>query len=79
MAPLMYIKIVINAFNIMIISKNVTGIERYMEPLFGIIASPLLLLLSILVDIVTLPTVLLREDEDFEEKYQKSVEALNDN
>ena len=77
MAPIMYVKIVINSFHIMIISKNDTRIERYMEPLFGIIASPFLITISIAVDIITLPTVLLKEDEEFEEKYQKSIDALN--
>ena len=70
MAPLMYLKIVINQIYIMNSSKNITGIQRYMDPIFGIIASPFIILIAILVDIITLPTILLRECDEFEMKYQ---------
>ena len=62
----------------MIISKNQDGIERYMEPFFSIIASPFIIVISILVDFISLPNVLLRPDDEFEEKYQRNMDELND-
>jgi hypothetical protein len=53
----------------MYISKNQAGIERYLEPFFSIIAGPFIITISILVDILALPNVLLRPEEEFEEKY----------
>ena len=78
MTPIMYAKIILNSFNIMIISQNQTGIERYLEPFFSIIAGPFIIILSILTDLVTLPTVLLYPEHLFEEKYQKSMDELSD-
>jgi len=65
----MYVKMVLNSFHIMIISKQNSGIERYLEPLFSIIVSPFVILISIFVDIISLPSVLLRPDYEFELKY----------
>lgn len=65
----MYAKLVLNSFYIMYISKNQAGIERYLEPFFSIIAGPFIITISILVDILALPNVLLRPEEEFEEKY----------
>ena len=62
----------------MIISQNQTGIERYLEPFFSIIAGPFIIILSILTDLITLPTVLLYSEHLFEEKYQKSMDELSD-
>ena len=78
LSPVVYVKMVLNSFNIMIISKNQDGIERYMEPFFSIIASPIIIVLSILVDLISLPSILLLSDDEFEEKYQRSVDELND-
>ena len=69
---------VLNSINIMIISKNNSGIERYLEPFFSIIASPFIILISILADILSMPNVLLQPEEEFEEKYQRNVEELNE-
>ena len=75
----MYVKMVLNSFHIMIISQNnQTGIERYLEPFFSIIASPFIICISILVDIVSLPSILLRSESEFEEKYQRNVDELNE-
>ena len=74
----MYAKIILNSFNIMITSQNQTGIERYLEPFFSIIAGPFIIILSILTDLITLPTVLLYSEHLFEEKYQKSMDELSD-
>lgn len=76
--PVMYVKMVLNSFHIMIISKQNSGIERYLEPLFSIIVSPFVILISIFVDIISLPSVLLRPDYEFELKYQRSVDELNE-
>jgi len=76
LSPFMYSKMIINSFNIMIFSKNQTGIERYMEPFFSIVASPFIILISIFVDLISLPNILLVPEEDFEEKYQRGVEEL---
>jgi hypothetical protein len=77
-SPIMYAKMVLNSFNIMIIRKNSDGIERYLDPLFSIIVSPFVIIISILVDIISLPNVLLRADSEFEHKYQRSVDELNE-
>jgi hypothetical protein len=69
LTPIMYAKIILNSFNIMITSQNQTGIERYLEPFFSIIAGPFIIILSILTDLITLPTVLLYSEHLFEEKY----------
>jgi hypothetical protein len=76
--PIMYAKMVLNSFHIMIISKQNKGIERYLEPLFSIIVSPFVIMISIFVDIISLPSVLLRPDFEFELKYQRSVDELNE-
>lgn len=49
-----------------------------MEPLFSIIASPFIIIISILVDLISLPNVLLHPETEFELKYQKSADALNE-
>ena len=77
LSPFMYAKLVLNSFYIMYISKNQAGIERYLEPFFSIIAGPFIITISILVDILALPNVLLRPEEEFEEKYQKNINELN--
>lgn len=74
----MYCKMVINSFNIMIISKNQTVIERYLEPFFSIVASPFIIMISIFVDLISLPNILLMPEEEFEEKYQRNVDELNE-
>ena len=60
---------ILNSFNIMIISKNQKGIERYMEPFLIIMAGPFIIVLTILTDLLSLPGVLLQPEGDFEEKY----------
>lgn len=50
---------ILNSFNIMIISKNQKGIERYMEPFLIIMAGPFIIVLTILTDLLSLPSVLL--------------------
>ena len=69
---------VLNSFNIMINSNNEEGIERYLGPFFSIIASPFIIIISILVDVLSLPNVLLKSEEEFEEKYQRNVDELDD-
>ena len=77
--PIFYVKIVLNSFHIMlIVSKSEDGIERYLQPFFGIIASPFLIALSILVDLITMPAVLLRPEHEFEEKYQRGGDELSE-
>ena len=78
LSPFMYCKMVINSFNIMIISKNQTVIERYLEPFFSIVASPFIIMISIFVDLISLPNILLMPEEEFEEKYQRNVDELNE-
>jgi len=62
----------------MIISKNQTGIERYMEPFFSIVASPFIIMISIFVDLISLPNILLMPEDEFEEKYQRNIDELNE-
>ena len=78
LSPIVYAKMVLNSFHIMIISKNQTGIERYLDPFFSIIASPFVIGISICVDLLSLPNVLLQPDFEFEHKYQRNVDELNE-
>ena len=78
LAPVIYAKMILNSFNIMIISKNQKGIERYMEPFLIIMAGPFIIVLTILTDLLSLPSVLLQPEENFEEKYQRNVDELNE-
>lgn len=49
-----------------------------MEPFFSIVASPFIIVLSILTDLISLPNVLLQAEQEFEEKYQKNMDDLSD-
>lgn len=78
LSPLVYAKMVLNSFHIMIISKNQIGIERYLDPFFSILASPFVISISIFVDLLSLPNVLFQPEFEFEHKYQRNVDELND-
>mmetsp|Transcript_624 Transcript_624/g.717 ORF Transcript_624/g.717 Transcript_624/m.717 type:complete len:184 (-) Transcript_624:66-617(-) len=78
LAPFIYAKLILNAINIMLISKQSKGIERYFEPFFILLVGPFIIGLSILADLVSLFTVLLQSEEHFEQKYQSNSDELND-
>ena len=60
--PLMYVKIIMNSFHIAFFTQTNDGIERYLHPFYSIIASPFLILLSILTDLVSMPTIILQNE-----------------
>lgn len=69
--PILYIKAIMNAIFISINNKRVAyrG-QNQVNLIITIIFNPVLLVISLLVDLVTLPGMLLQEERFFEYKYQ---------
>lgn len=67
--PIMLIKVILNTLHIMINTSNHNFYDRYCKPFSIIIASPFIILASILVDFVTLPKIFWKNEELFELKY----------
>jgi len=74
----MQLKVVLNTINIMINSTNSNFYDRYIKSIAIIIGSPLIIFISILVDFLTLPKIFWKNEEFFEEKYQKNMDDLSD-
>ena len=77
--PIIYFKQLMNALFITFNNKR----EKYrgynMVQLFiAIFLGPIIILVSIIIDLVTLPNILLRDTKGFERKYQASSDRLND-
>ena len=69
--PFMYIKIVINSFYIALTNtrEKYRG-ENLVQLLNSIFLGPLIIIVSLLVDFIMLPAILLQDEETFELKYQ---------
>ena len=65
----MQIKLVLNTFHIMINSSKYNIYNRYIRPIGILIASPFIIIISIIIDFLTLPSIIWKSDEYFEEKY----------
>jgi len=75
--PLLYMKSVFNAIYILMNNKrqdykgqNIIGL------ILTVLLNPPILILSLLIDLITLPNLLLQDEKVFEFKYQQSLEIL---
>jgi hypothetical protein len=78
-SPILYVKLVANSVFILINNKR----EKYrgeglVRVTTSIILGPLVIVLSTIVDLISLPNILLRDGRTFERKYQMSTDRLND-
>jgi len=78
-APILIIKIYTNSIFILLTNKreNYKG-ENIVQFFMTIILGPILMVLSIIIDLLSLPSVLLKEGTNFEHKYQLSQDRLTD-
>jgi hypothetical protein len=62
----------------MINLKDESICSKYIKPIGILISAPLIIALVILIDFITLPKLVWKNEELFEEKYQKNIEELSD-
>lgn len=76
--PLLYFKSIINAIYIALNNKREAyrG-ENIVKLIFTICFNPFLVIISYLIDLISLPNLLLKDDRNFEFKYQQALEILN--
>lgn len=76
--PLLYCKLIINAVYIYFNNKrqDYKG-QHFINALFTILFGPFIVTLSLLVDLLSLPSLLLIDEKVFEYKYQEALEILN--
>ena len=68
--PLLYIKIIANAIYIASVAKRSDyPFEHYLKALATIFLGPITIFLSMLIDLLALPGLLLKEESAFEYKY----------
>jgi hypothetical protein len=77
--PLLIFKIYTNSFFIFFTNKREAykG-ENLVQLLMALILGPILIVLSIIIDLLSLPNVLLKDGRNFEHKYQLSADRLTD-
>lgn len=77
--PLLYFKLISNAIFIYFNNKrqDYKG-QHTLNVLFTIVFGPVILFISLIVDLLSLPSLLLVDERNFEFKYQASLEILND-
>ena len=75
--PLLYMKSIFNAIYILMNNKRqeYKG-QNIISMLLTIIFNPPILVFSLLIDLITLPNLLLQDEKNFEYKYQQSLEIL---
>jgi len=78
-SPILLVKVYTNSVFIAATNKreNYKG-ENIVQLILAIFLSPPVILLSVVIDLLSLPNVLLRNSQDFEHKYQASVDRLDD-
>ena len=78
-SPILYVKVIANAFYISINNKKKSyrG-QNFLMLLFSCVFGPIAITVSILIDLLSLPNTLLKESKGFEHKYQLSSDRLND-
>jgi hypothetical protein len=76
--PLLFVKSLCNAIFISMNNKReqFKG-ENTLNLIFTLIANPVLIVLSYLVDLISLPNLLMMDERGFEFKYQQALEVLN--
>jgi len=77
--PLLYLKLISNAIFIYFNNKrqDYKG-QHVLNALFTIAFGPIILFISLVIDLLSLPSLLLVDERNFEFKYQTSLEILND-
>ena len=77
--PLLYFKAVLNSIFILMNNKReVYKGQNIVNMTLTVLFCPVLMVLSFLVDLLSLPSLLLRDERHFEFKYQQSLEILTD-
>ena len=78
-APILIFKIYTNSIFILLTNKREAykG-ENFVQFFMTIVLGPILMVLSIIIDLLSLPNVLLKEGSNFEHKYQLSQDRLTD-
>lgn len=80
MTPILYVKCMVNSTFILFNNKreefNGQNIAQFSLALFS---NPLVIIVSLAVDMISLPNLLMREEKCFESKYQQSLDTLNKN
>ena len=76
--PMLYMKLIMNAIFIFFNNKrqDYKG-QHLINALFTITLSPVILMISLVVDLLSLPSLLLVDEKSFEFKYQASLEILS--
>ena len=77
--PLLYMKVITNSVFISMANKreNYKG-ENTIQLLIASFLSPVIIPLSILIDLLSLPNIIFKDSKGFERKYQQSEDRLND-
>ena len=79
LTPILYIKSVANAIYIIFSqSREDYPGEKIVQLISSVIFGPIIISLSLVIDLLTLPNILLKDSRDFEHKYQLSTDRLND-
>jgi hypothetical protein len=75
--PMLYMKLIMNAIFIFFNNKrqDYKG-QHLINALFTTTLSPVILMISLVVDLLSLPSLLLVDEKSFEFKYQTSLEIL---
>jgi hypothetical protein len=78
-SPVLYMKMLTNSFFIAFNNRreNYKG-ENIVQLMMTIFAGPILIVLSIVIDLLSLPNILLKDSKGFESKYQQSTNRLTD-
>lgn len=76
--PLLYVKSVLNAFYIFMYNKRQAyrG-QNIINLIITIFFNPILIFVSLIIDLLSLPNMLLQDERNFEFKYPTSLEILN--
>jgi len=76
--PMLYMKLIMNAIFIFFNNKrqDYKG-QHLINALFTTTLSPVILMISLVVDLLSLPSLLLVDEKSFEFKYQTSLEILS--
>lgn len=79
MVPVLYCKIMVNSVYILFNRTNqeYRG-ENIVQFLLSLVVGPLIICLSIIVDFLTIPGILLKDSKNFERKYQLNSDRFND-
>lgn len=67
--PIILIKLILNKLYIMVNLQDQSLYNKYLKPIIVILGGPIIIVLSIFVDFLTLPTIIWKGEDNFEEKY----------